>query len=395
MPCKRLQPRFRSGYPPAMMDRARSGAGDRARVAATGDGRIRVARPTIFDVARVAGVSSSTVSRVVNGHPQIRDTTRQRVQAAMVSLGYVAHVSARALAGGRSGVVGLLAQGVDSAFFLGVIQGVDQQVSGAGLDLMLCTTHDRREKEAEYVARLSHGMVEGLLIILPRGLPDYVEQLRASQFPFVLIDHDDDAPGCNVVNAADRPGAAAATDHLLALGHRRIGFITGTLNMGSTHQRLGGYRDALVAAGVPLVGELVVQGDFLEPRGYEATRELLALTDRPTGIFASSDAAAFGVLRAAREAGLRVPEDLSVVGFDDVPEASYVDPALTTVRQPLRDMGRSAVRRLLELLADPDAPVERIVLATTLMVRGSTGRAPGADGEPDGPTGGRDGPGSG
>ncbi|MCY7417335.1 MAG: substrate-binding domain-containing protein [Chloroflexi bacterium] len=165
-------------------------------------------------------------------------------------------------------------------------------------------------------------------------------------------------------------------EHLVGFGHRRIGFITGTLHVGSTHERLGGYRDGLIAAGITLAAELVVPGDFLEPRGFEATRELLALAERPTAIFASSDAAAIGALRAAREAGLRVPEDLSIVGFDDVPEASYVDPALSTVRQPLREMGRSAVRRLMEMLAEPDAPARRIVVATELVVRGSTGPAP-------------------
>src|SRR5664279_1233239 len=218
-----------------MAEGTRAGAGGRMRTSGA-SGRNRPARPTIFDVARVSGVSYSTVSRVVNGHPHIRDATRLRVQAAMADLGYVTHVSARTLASGRSGVVGLLALGLDSPFFLGVIQGVDQQVSIAEYDFMLCTTHDRREKEAEYVARLSNGMVDGWLIIRPRGLPDYVEQLRAARFPFVLIDYDDEAPGCDVVNAANRSGALAAINHLLALGHRRIGFITGTLNVGSAHE---------------------------------------------------------------------------------------------------------------------------------------------------------------
>ncbi len=239
---------------PAMADARQTGGGGRGRVPATGNGRTRPARPTIFDVARESGVSYSTVSRVVNGGPHIRDATRLRVQAAMAELGYVAHVSARTLASGRSGVVGLLALGLDSPFFLGVIQGVDQQVSMAGYDFLLCTTHDRREKEAQYVARLSHGMVDGLLIMLPRGLPDYVEQLRSSHFPFVLIDYDDEAPGCNVVNAANRSGALSAISHLLELGHRRIGFITGTRNVGSTHERLAGYQEALADGGHPVRG---------------------------------------------------------------------------------------------------------------------------------------------
>src|SRR5262245_33073879 len=140
--------------------------------------RSRNSRPTIFDVARTAGVSYSTVSRVVNGHAHIHDDTRRRVQAAMRELGYVAHVSARALARGRTEAIGLLAEGVGNAFFAAVIHGVDQQVAIADYDFLLCTTHARQGKEVEYVARLAHGMVDGLLIVLPRSLPDYVEQLR-------------------------------------------------------------------------------------------------------------------------------------------------------------------------------------------------------------------------
>lgn len=290
----------------------------------------------------------------------------------MRELGYVAHVSARALASGRTQVVGLLAQEVDNSFFAAVIKGVDQQVAAEDYDFMLCTTHERREKEAEYVARLSHGMVDGLLIILPRGLPDYVEQLKADGFPFVLIDYDDAAPGCSVVNAANRAGARAAIEHLIELGHRRIGFITGRLNVGATHERLAGFREAMSAAGLVVHHEDVVTGDFLEPRGYEAAQALLALPDPPTAIFASSDTAAFGVLRASRDAGLSVPRDLSVVGFDDIPEASYFGPALTTVRQPLREMGRVAVRQLMSMLSEPGQPTARVVLETELMIREST-----------------------
>jgi LacI family transcriptional regulator len=283
-------------------------------------------------------------------------------------------VSARALASGRTGIIGLLAHGLDSQFFLSVIRGVDQQLAADGYDILLATTHDRQGKEAQYIARLSHGMVDGLLVILPRGLPDWVEQLRADAFPFVLIDYDDEAPGCDMVNAANRAGTRAAIGHLVELGHRRIGLITGTPSVGSTHERIVGWRETLTAAGIPVPEDLIIEGDFLEPRGRAAAGELLARPDPPTAIFASSDAAAFGVIRAARERGLRVPEDLSVVGFDDVPEAE--DHVLTTVRQPLQEMGRAAARRLMELLADPGSSPRRIVLDTELVVRGTTGPAP-------------------
>lgn len=294
----------------------------------------------------------------------------------MRELGYVAHVSARALARGRTQVIGLLAQEVDNAFFTQVIGGVDQEASVQGYDFLVCTTHARREKEAEYVARLSRGMVDGLLIVLPHGLPDYVEQLRADGFPFVLIDYDDDAPGCSVVNASNRRGTRDAIRHLVELGHRRIGFITGRDDVGATHARLAGYRDEMAAAGLVIGPDDIVPGDFLEPRGHAAGIELLARPDRPTAVFTSSDMAAFGVMRAAEDLGLRVPDDVSVVGFDDLPEAARVHPALTTVRQPLREMGRTAVRQLLERLDDADRPPVRLALETELMVRASTAPPP-------------------
>jgi LacI family transcriptional regulator len=356
------------------------GAGTKAAVStidtASVDHRYR-SRPTIFDVARVSGVSYSTVSRVVNGHAYVRESTRQRVQVAMTELGYVAHVTARALASGRTQAVGLLAQEIDNPFFSVVIKGIDQEVSLADYDLLLCTTHSRREKEAEYVARLSHGMVDGLLIVLPTLLPEYVAQLRAEQYPFVLIDHDSDAPGCNVINAANRAGTRGGIAHLIELGHRRIGFISGRPDVGATHERFAGYQDALLAAGLPLDDGLVLEGDFLEARGYAAAAELLALDQPPTAVFASSDVAAFGVLGAARDAGLHVPRDLSVLGFDDIVEASYPGAALTTIRQPLREMGRVAVQRLMSLLADPSQPAVRTVMQTELVIRQTTAPPPG------------------
>jgi LacI family transcriptional regulator len=334
-------------------------------------------RPTIFDVAARAEVSYSTVSRVVNGYAHVNEATRARVQDAMQELGYVAHVTARALASGRTQAIGLLAKEIDNPFFSAVIKGIDQEVSAADYDLLLCTTHSRREKEAEYVARLSHGMVDGLLIILPASLPEYVERLRSERYPFVLIDHDSEAPGCNLVNAANRAGTREGIAYLIGMGHRRIGFITGRLDVGSARERLAGYREALAEAGVPGADWLVVEGDFLEPRGHEAACELLSRPEPPTAIFASSDVAALGVLRAAGDAGLAVPGDLSILGFDDIVEASYVGAALTTIRQPLREMGRVAVDRLMSLLADPTQPATRTVMPTELVIRGTTGPPPG------------------
>jgi LacI family transcriptional regulator len=298
----------------------------------------------------------------------------------MAELGYVAHLSARALATGRSQQIGLLVQQLEDFFFLGIVAGVDRAVMAAGYDLLLCTTHDRREKETAYVARLTHGMVDGLLVLMPRSLPDYLDGLLAARTPFVLIDFDEGAPGCDVVNAANRDGAHAAVSHLIALGHRRVAIITGAEETGSTHERVAGWRDALLDAGLHAEDELIAHGDFEEARGCEAAHELLGRPEPPTAIFASNDRAAFGVLRAARERGLRVPHDLSVVGFDDEPAASRATPGLTSVRQPLRGMGTAAVERLLLRMRHPDAPAELVLLPTELVVRGTTGPAPRSDG---------------
>ncbi len=333
-------------------------------------------RPTIFDVARVSGVSHATVSRVVNGRGNVQDETRQRVEAAMRDLGYVANVSARALASGRTHVIGLLTQEVDDVLFTSVLRGVDEQATAQGYDVLLCTTHARRGTEGEYTARLSRGMVDGLLILMPRGLPDWVQRLHADGFPLVLIDHDEDAPGYDVVTAANRAGARDAVRYLIGLGHRRIGLITGREDVGASRSRLAGYQDAMSAADLDVRSEDVLTGDFTESRGRLAAIEMLSRPDRPTAILASSDLTAFGVMGAAAELGVPVPGDLSVVGFDDIPAAARVRPALTTIRHPARAMGRTAVSRLLRRLADPAVVPDTFALDTELIVRASAAASP-------------------
>jgi LacI family transcriptional regulator len=330
-------------------------------------------------VARVAGVSYSTVSRVVNGLPNISQATRARVEAAMLELGYTTHLSARALATGRSNQIGLLVQQLEDPFFLGIIAGADRAVMDAGFDLLLCTTHDRREKETAYVARLTSGMVDGLLVLMPRSLPDWLDQLVTAHTPFVLIDHDGEAPGADLVNAANEDGSRLATEHLIGLRHRRIAHITGAIQTGSSLSRIGGWRAALEAARIPVREELIVEGDYEEPRGREAALQLLSLPARrrPTAIVASNDRTAMGVYQAAAERGIRIPDELSVVGFDDEPAAARMQPPLTTIRQPTREMGRAGVERLIERMKHPDVAPKRIVLPVELVVRGSTAPRPG------------------
>jgi LacI family transcriptional regulator len=331
---------------------------------------------TIVDVAREAGVSYSTVSRVVNNKDYIVPEKRARVLAAIERLGYVPNIQARKLAGGRAQVVGLVLHDLWSSYAVEILRGIDAELASEQYDLMLYTSHGRPATESVYVSTLTQGLAEGLLLLLPRGLSAYIGGLTERQFPYVLIDHEG-VPGVErAVGATNRQGAYDATRHLLALGHRRIGFITGKLEVGASKDRLAGYRAALEACDTPIDEALIVQGDFLRPRAQEAARQLLQRTPTPTAIFASNDVSAFGVMDVARERGLAIPDDLSVVGFDDIPEAANVHPALTTVRQPLEEMGRVAARMLLRMMREHERPSERLELPTELIVRSSTARCP-------------------
>lgn len=331
-------------------------------------------RVTIIDVAREANVSFATVSRVVNGKGYVSAHTRERVMRAMTRIGYTVNRQARVLAGGRTQVVGLLVPDLDTSYIGEILKGIDEELAAASYDLMLYTTHHRKIRESVYVSSLLNGMTDGLLMILPMAPEAYVDSIRRRGFPFILIDHEGlDRQGPSV-GATNREGARQAMRYLLGLGHRRIGLITGNMEMDCARERLLGCREALVEAGVEPRPELVRTGNFHRNLAYQLTQELLALPDPPTAIFASNDVSAFGVMDAVRNADLRIPDDISIVGFDDIPDAQWTHPPLTTVRQPMREMGRCATRMLLESIANPDAPRQRIELPTELVVRATSQR---------------------
>lgn len=326
---------------------------------------------TIIDVAREAGVSYATVSRVVNGKAHVKPDKRERVLQAMARLGYVANQHARSLAGGRSHIVGLLVPDLGTGYIGEIVRGIDRELERVHYDLMLYTTHRRRAKEASYASALSGGLADGLLLVLPRDPAAYLSVLRQRNFPYVLIDHHGIDRTGPAVGATNWQGAYDATHYLIGLGHRRIGFITGTLDMACSTERLDGYQQALRDADLGVSEAYVRVGDFHQPGGYLCASELLALAEPPTAIFASNDVMAFGVMEAVRERGLHIPSDISIVGFDDIGQAANVHPPLTTVRQPLEEMGRTATRMLIELIENPQQPITRTELATELIVRGS------------------------
>ncbi len=326
---------------------------------------------TIVDVAAEAGVSFGTVSRVINNDVHVRKETRERVQSTMKRLGFVANRQARSLAGGKSNSVGVLVPDLGTGYIGEIIRGIDAELSLSGIDLILYTTHRTASKEANYVANLATGMVDGLLLVLPRSPADFIGNLTQRNFPFVLIDHQGMGKDCPAVGAMNWQGGFTATEYLIKLGHQRIGFITGWMDLGCATDRLEGYRSALRTYHIPEKPELIYEGTFFQPDGFAGASALLDLPEPPTAIFASNDVMAMGVMDAVRNRGLRVPEDVSVIGFDDIPQASLIRPTLTTINQPLEKMGRVATQMLLDLLHEPEKEARRIELPTQLVVRES------------------------
>jgi LacI family transcriptional regulator len=325
---------------------------------------------TIIDVAREAGVSYATVSRVINNKAHVKPEKREAVLEAMQRLGYVVNQQARSLAGGRSHIIGLLVQDLISSWMGQIIRGIDEELVNAQYDLMIYTSHRRKAAEASYAA-ISHGLADGVLLIIPRNVTAYIGSLREQSFPHVLIDCSLGDRLSHSVEVANWEGAYQATTYLIGLGHHRIGFVTGQLEMESGRDRLAGFQAALHDHGIQLDPSLIIEGNYLQQRGFEAGQQLLSRPDRPTAIFASNDASAFGVIDAAHAHGLRLPDDLSILGFDDIPEAASIHPALTTVRQPLEQMGRIGTQILIRALDDPDMPIARVVLPTELIIRRS------------------------
>lgn len=326
---------------------------------------------TIIDVAREAGVSYATVSRVINNEEYVKAETREKVTAALNRLGYVGNRQARSLRGGRTHTVGLLVRGLDTEYIGEIVRGIDRELVEHAYDLMLYTTHWRQNNEAAYVKTLTRGMVDGLLLVLPRAPENYLAWLRAQQFPYVLIDHQGlDSTG-PAVGATNLQGGQDATAYLLGLGHRQIGFITGDMKLGCALDRLAGYKAALQAHNIAVDDHLIVKGNFLQPSGYAAAVTLLGRTPRPTAIVSSNDVMALGVMEAARDHGLRIPDDISIIGFDDIPQAASVHPPLTTIRQPLEEMGRVATQLLFAIIEDQAQMDKRIALPTQLVIRNS------------------------
>jgi len=331
-----------------------------------------MAKPTIDDIARRAGTSKATVSRVLNGKPDVDPETRRRIAAIVRELRYVPSPAATGLAHGRPNLIGMLVPSLAWAWVLEVIRGVAERLEATPHELVMFTTSSEERNEVIFERTLASGLTAGLVAIVPPGALAHISEMHGRGFPVALIDDRADHPDLPSVVAANFQGAYMATAHLVELGHRRIGFVNGPTEYGCNQERRRGYESALGAAGLRSDPSLVREGDFARPGGRRATEELLALPEPPTAIFAANDLMAFGAGEAAAAAGLRIPDQISIVGFDDIPEARFSRPALTTIRQPLYQMGARAVDLLLAQVEGHELSETRIELPTELIARETT-----------------------
>ena len=336
---------------------------------------------TIYDIAEQARVSIATVSRVFNGHPRVSDETRRRVFKVAESLGYEPHASAQSLARQNTRLISAVVPMMTSYFFMEVLRGLQDRLDESDYDLLVYASRTLDKVDGQLARAVQRGRSDGLLLVSTPLNSERVRRLAASRTAVVLVDsfHDD----FDSVSVDNQRGGAVATRHLLDRGHDRIGLLLPIEESVPAQHRRAGYEQTLAEAGRSVDERLIVSADwdrdhhgYTRFAGYRAMQTLLERfaecpADRPTAVFAAADVMAFGALRAIREAGLRVPADVEVVGFDDVVSSAYV--GLTTLRQPMYEMGKMAIEKLIRRLNEPDTPPSHTVFAPRLVVRETTG----------------------
>ncbi len=334
-------------------------------------------RVTIAQIAEEVGVSAMTVSNVLNGKPGASEETRRRVTQVAERLGYQPNVSARNLKGGRTGLIGVIALDLTNQYGLEIVRGIAEELASVEREMLINATYQDAAREKDRVEFLARGLVDGVLMVAPVLEDQTVTFLQQAALPCVIIDPrklDVPLPRVSVDNYQ---GMRKGTQHLIDLGHTRIGYICGEPDMDSTSIRCSGYRDALRLAGLEVDERLVASCDFSYACGFRTATTMIE-GFAPTAIIAGADLIALGAIDAARAEGLDVPSEFSVVGFDDLPQAAQSFPGLTTVRQPLHDMGQTGARALLSLIDGQQLLMDRLILPTELVVRNSTA-APAAD----------------
>lgn len=343
---------------------------------------MRSGRPTIKDVARHAGVSFKTVSRVINGQKGVREEVRARVRAAVAELGYVVNYSARALAAGRSRTLGVVIPRITDPYVFQMIHHVGSICEATGLGVIILTRPSLTD-ELSISNFVGHGIVGSLLLVAPHSIDAYLPIIRTLGIPAVMMESqflgDPDRPPelpIPCVASDNRRGAYEGVSYLAVLGHRHIATVTGG-GAPQARLRLQGYDDALAAHDLPRLKEHVRHGRFTWESGYDQAMALLDAQPAPTAIFGASDVMALGAMRACHDRGLRIPEDISILGFDDIPDAAASSPPLTTVRQQAFEMARSAIHLLQRAMEGESTPPLVHTLPTELVIRGSCAPPPG------------------
>ena len=332
-------------------------------------------RVTIAQVAEEAGVSAMTVSNVLNGRSGASEETRRRVLSAAERLGYQPNLSARNLKAGRTGLIGVMTLDLTGQYGLEIVRGIADELASDEREMLISAAYQDAVRERERVEFLARGLVDAVLMIAPVLESDTMELLRRKRLPCVVIDPrriDTPLPRVTVDNYG---GMRQGTEHLLNLGHTRIAYIRGNADLESSAVRYQGFHDALRLAGVDVDESLVVESDFSYTQSFRVASTLIT-EHRPTALVAGGDLIALGAVDAARACGLHVPDEFSVVGFDDLPQAAQTFPALTTVRQPLHEMGKLAARMLLSLVDGRPLLMQNMQMPTELIVRGTTAPPP-------------------
>jgi LacI family transcriptional regulator len=330
--------------------------------------------PTLEEIAKRAKVSRSTVSRVVNQDPRVKTQTRERVLAVIKKANYHPNLAARSLAAGRTRILGLvIPMGVTALFtdpyFPILIQGATSACNAHDHSVMLWLAEPEYERRT--ISQVLHnGIVDGVILASMLVDDTLMHSLIESDLPFILVGRHPTDTRVSYIDVDNIASARQIVEHLIAQGFRRIATITGPMNIIAGADRLEGYRAALTAHNIPIDPTLIALGDFSQNGGFLAMQQLLAL--KPDAVFVSSDTMALGALRAIRAAGLRVPADIAMAGFDDMPFTETTDPPLTTIRQPIQHAGYIAAETLIDLIAHPDSEARRIILPTELVVRASS-----------------------
>ncbi|MGG1312722.1 MULTISPECIES: LacI family DNA-binding transcriptional regulator [Cohnella] len=330
-------------------------------------------KATIYDVAKEAGVSIATVSNAINGKGKISKKRREQIFKIMEKLNYQPSRIASALVGKRTYTLGLLIPDISNPFFSEIARAIEDHAHQTGYSVIICSTDNKDERVERYISVLEQNSVDGIIIGTGIDNLDILTQLQERGVPFVMISRETFALAADTVVADDFVGGMLAARHLAELGHRRMAILSENLKVSSSRERIRGFKQGLLDMGVPFDDADIVICEYRIEEGRRGAQELLARADKPTAIFCCNDLLAIGAMQVARQLGVKVPDDLSIVGFDDTILASVTNPPLTTVAQPIEQMGKQAFQLLIHNLDNADAAKQRVVIRPELTVRQSTG----------------------